>query len=74
MKYPTYVIYATAEEVKVKLTEKQLDKQRKVLKACDSLQVVEIDDALKAAVDIETYQYLVRFLMERTEQDSKDLK
>ena len=74
----THLIYASAEEVKaklqyIKLRKLQLDKQREVLKECDDLQVVEINGEQMAAVDIDVYQFLVRFLMERTEEDHKDL-
>jgi len=74
----THLIYAGAEEVKAKLQyiksrKLQLDKQREVLKECDDLQVVEINGELMAAVDIDVYQFLVRFLMDRTEEDHKDL-
>ena len=74
----THLIYASAEEVQAKLQyiksrKTQLDKQREVLKVCDDLQVVEVNGELMAAVDIDVYQFLVRFLMERTEEDHKDL-
>lgn len=72
MKYPTYLIYATAEEVMAKLKEKQLDKQRKILKQCENLRIVEMNGDLMAAVDVEVYQFLVNFLRERTEANHND--
>lgn len=74
MNYPTHVIYATADEVKAKLKEVKLEKQRDVLKKCETLRVVEIEGDLKAAVDMELYQFLVNYLRQGTEADRNDFK
>lgn len=75
-KYPNYLLYASAEEVKSRMSEhnqlRSLREKEEMLYRCEEIEIEEINGELKYAVDLDVFHFLMNLLEDIVEKERKN--